>query len=288
MTTDLVHPTAPVAESVAPRALVFEAKRKTREALGLLPSKSATTDGLSRAAALLRAAADELDQEVVARAQDTARRRAGYDPAAVLYDKLGRKRSPATIPGYMAGRPAPSKGRRYPPNPFSVEEIVALLNHVGGVSKNEVYAERLRALILVLWRSGARISEALALDEHDLKPAASEVFIRRGKGGKQRTTGVDQWLWPLLEPWNALRAELPAGPYFCVVEGKTAGVDAWGASGVREKFADLQATAGIRKRFRPHQLRHTMTCELGLPQTQVTEAMRSRTMPVLPAFGSGS
>jgi integrase len=299
------------AADATPRALVFGAKRKTREALGLM-SKSASTDGLQRAAARLRAAADELDLEIQARARDTAQRRAGYDPAAVLYDKLGRKRSPATIPGFMAGRPAPSKGRKYPPSPFTVDEIVRLTNCVGDVCKNDVYAQRLRALILVLWRSGARISEALALDEHDLKPSTSEIHIRRGKGGKQRTTGVDAWLWPLLEPWNALRGELPSGPYFCVVEGKTAGVDAWGASQVREKFAALQAAAGIRKRFRPHQLRHTMTCELilegknivivqrqlghanlavttsytqGLPQGQVTEAMRTRTMPVLPAFG---
>ncbi|WCB94470.1 integrase [Baekduia alba] len=290
---------------------MFGGRRGVREALGLVPAKNATTDGLRRAIVLLREAADDFERELEARARDTAQRRAGFDPDAVLFDKLGRKRSPATIPGYMAGRPAPSRGRKYPPNPFTVAEIVELLNHVGAVCKNEVYAERLRALVLVLWRSGVRISEGLGLHEGDLSADASKVFVRRGKGGKQREIGVDAWLWPLLEPWNRLRAELPPGPYFCVVEGRTAGVDAWGASQVREKFADLQAAAGIRKRFRPHQLRHTMTCELilenknivivqrqlghanlavttnytnGLPQGEVIGAMRSRAMPMLPVF----
>ena len=102
---------------------------------------------------------------------------------------------------------------------------------------------------------------------------------------------------------DASAQTLPPGPLFCVVEGRTAGVDASGATQVREKFADLQAAAGIRKRFRPHQLRHTMMCELilegknivivqrqlghanlavttnytnGLPQSQVIDAMRGR------------
>lgn len=311
----ITNPTREVARELVPgpehRTMVFDARRKLRDALALVPAQHATTDGVTRAAAIAADVAWLLQLEVEARARDTAQRRAGFDPAAILHDKLGRKRSPATIPGYMAGRPAPSKGRKYPPNPFTVEEIVKLTNHVGDVTKNPIYAERLRALILVLWRSGLRISEALALDEHDCKAAASEVLVRRGKGGKRRTVGVDAWLWPLLDPWMALRREMAPGPLFCVVEGKTAGVDPWGASQVREKFADLQAAAGIRKRFRPHQLRHTLTCELilegknivivqrqlghsnlavttnytnGLPQSQVIDAMRGRDMPTLPAF----
>lgn len=292
--------------------LVFEGRRRIREALGLVPSKSATTDGLKRSVVLLRQAADEFEAELEARARDTAQRRAGYDPDAVLYDRLGRKRSPATIPGYMAGRPAPSRGRKYPPSSLTTEDIKAAIDQVGAVSKNAVYAERLRALIILLWRAGLRISEALALLEGDLNQATGEVFVRCGKGGKSRTVGIDDWVWEQLRPWLDLRRDMPPGPLFCVVEGRTAGVDAWGASQVREKFAALQAAAGLRKRFRPHQLRHRMTVELvqegkpmpyvqrqlghahlgvttnytaSLPQSEIIDAMRSRPQPVVSAFG---
>jgi site-specific recombinase XerD len=38
-------------------------------------------------------------------------------------------------------------------------------------ASDSAYGLRLRALIVVLWRAGLRISEALALAETDLEPA---------------------------------------------------------------------------------------------------------------------
>lgn len=42
-------------------------------------------------------------------------------------------------------------------------------------------AVRLRGLIVVLWRAGLRISEALALSESDLDPIRGAILVRRGK-----------------------------------------------------------------------------------------------------------
>jgi hypothetical protein len=42
-----------------------------------------------------------------------------------LLDAAGRPRSPATMPGYHAGRPPRNKGIRYPADPPRVEEIVS-------------------------------------------------------------------------------------------------------------------------------------------------------------------
>jgi signal transduction histidine kinase len=47
--------------------------------------------------------------------------------AAVPLDSLGRRRSPAAVPGYLAGRPPRSKGRRYPADPPRTEEIIAVM-----------------------------------------------------------------------------------------------------------------------------------------------------------------
>ncbi len=41
-------------------------------------------------------------------------------------DAAGRPRSPATMPGYHAGRQPRNKGLRYPADPPRVEEIVAV------------------------------------------------------------------------------------------------------------------------------------------------------------------
>jgi integrase len=51
----------------------------------------------------------------------------------------------------------------------------------------------LRGLIVVLWRAGLRISEGLSLTESDLDPMRGAILVRRGKGGKRREVGMDQW-----------------------------------------------------------------------------------------------
>ena len=125
-------------------------------------------------------------------------------------DVAGRRRSPATMPGYHAGRPPRNKGLQYPADPPTVDEIVAVLRHTG----ENRHGFRLRAIIVVLWRAGLRVQEALALTEHDLDPRRGSLLVRRGKGGRRREVGMDEWAWEELAPWLSARAELPAGPLF--------------------------------------------------------------------------
>jgi len=47
-----------------------------------------------------------------------------------VIDAAGRRRSPATMPGYHAGRPQRNKGMRYPADPPTVQEIVAVMRLV--------------------------------------------------------------------------------------------------------------------------------------------------------------
>jgi len=55
-------------------------------------------------------------------------------------------------------------------------------------------------LIVVLWRAGLRICEALALTEADLDPRRGSLLVRRGKGGRRREVGMDDWAWEQLAP----------------------------------------------------------------------------------------
>jgi site-specific recombinase XerC len=78
--------------------------------------------------------------------------------ALSVLDAAGRRRSPATRPGYHAGRPPRDEGMRYPADPPTVDEIVAVTRH----TSDDRYGWRARALIVVLWRAGLRIQEASA------------------------------------------------------------------------------------------------------------------------------
>src|SRR5512142_1082254 len=66
----------------------------------------------------------------------------------VLLDATGRRRSPAAMPGHNAGRPPRNKGVRYPADPPTVEEIVAVMRKI----PLDRHGLRLRAMIVVLWR----------------------------------------------------------------------------------------------------------------------------------------
>src|ERR671911_467654 len=175
----------------------------------------------------------------------------------LLLDRAGRRRSPATLPGFHAGHAPGNKGLRYPADPPRVEEIIAVMRAAGGGT----HGRRLRGLIVIMWRAGLRIQEALALTESDLDHRRGSLLVRRGKGGRRREVGMDAWGWEQLQSWLELRRELPVGPFLCVINGTTRGRHGSQAAAP----ADLRRTAaaaGVRRRFAPDQLRHAHAVEM--------------------------
>ena len=68
----------------------------------------------------------------------------------VLLDAAGRRRSPATMPGFHAGRPPRNKGCATRPIRRRSSEIVSVMRPAG----DDLHGQRLRGLIVVLWRAG--------------------------------------------------------------------------------------------------------------------------------------
>jgi integrase len=128
------------------------------------------------------------------------------------------------------------------PRPFgdppTLEEIVAVMRQAG----EGLGGIRMRALIVVLWRAGLRIDEALRLSEVDLDEGRGALLVRRGKGGKRREVGMDAWGWEHLRPWLVARLRLPVGPLFCVIAGPTRGRP-WSQTAARAQLRQL-ATDG--------------------------------------------
>jgi integrase len=145
-----------------------------------------------------------------------------------------------------------------------VEEIVAVMRQTAA----DRHGARLRALIVVLWRAGLRVQEALALGERDLDPRRGSLLVRRGKGGRRREIGMDQWGWEQLSRWLQSRVELPVGPLFCIIDGPTRG-RSWSSAGVRMEFRRLAAQAGVRRRSRP------TSCATPTPSSSLVRAWRS-------------
>ncbi len=222
-----------------------------------------------------------------------------------LLDCAGRRRSPATLSSFHRGRTTRNKGSRYPPDPPTVEEITAVMRAAG----DGLDGIRLRGVIVVLWRAGLRISEALALTETDLDRERGAVLIRAGKGGRRREVGMDRWGWDHLDPWLELRTTLPVGALFCVLRGTTRGRPC-APAGIRGQLRSVAQAAGVRRRFAPHQLRHAHAVEMsregipllviqrqlghadlgitsaylrGIDNTEIIHAVHERPAPMIPA-----
>src|SRR5437016_1978829 len=84
-------------------------------------------------------------------------------------------------------RPA-NAGQHYPAEILTPDEVRALIKACSNRAPTGI---RNRALLVLLYRGGLRITEALRLHPKDLDRAAGTVTVLRGKGGKRRTIGLD-------------------------------------------------------------------------------------------------
>jgi site-specific recombinase XerD len=211
--------------------------------------------------------------------------REGIMQSVPLLDCAGRRRSPATLASFHEDRPPRNKGLRYPPDPPTVEEIIAVMRAAG----DDPDGLRLRGMIIALWRAGLRISEALALTETDLDEHRGAILVRQGKGGKRREVGMDRWAWEQLAPWLALRATLPVGVLFCILRGPTRGRP-WAPAGIRAQLRTTAQAAGVRRRFVPHQLRHAHAVEMsreGVPLLVIQRQLGHADLGITSAYLRG-
>lgn len=166
-------------------------------------------------------------------------------------------RSPATKPGFRKGRTPDNAGRKWPAEILTPEEALVL---IAGCSRTSSLGLRNRAIIGVLYRSGLRISECLALYPKDIDLERGEITVLHGKGDKRGVSTLDEGGCRLVVEWLERRAELGLTddyPLFSTLHGTLIN-----PAYVRTLLPRLAKEAGIRKRVHPHGLRHTHAVEL--------------------------
>jgi len=185
---------------------------------------------------------------------------------------------------------ASGKGRTFAPEIVSADEARRLL---AACSRGATGA-RNRALLVLLYRAGLRVGEALKLKPEHVDPEAGTVRVRNGKGVQPisrrahiaaggapdaprsarkrthapRTVAVDPAAAELLGAWLRKRAALgiaASAPYVCTLDGRPVL-----PSYVRSLCKRLAQRAGIDPaRVHPHSLRHTFAAELAREGTAV-------------------
>ncbi len=179
--------------------------------------------------------------------------------------------------GMAAGDPArevrpPAPPRRLP-RAISITEVERLLAAAAGADGPAGAASlRDRALLELLYGTGARISEAVSLDVDDLElsgesrsPQVPGAVRLSGKGGKQRIVPVGRYAREAVESYlirarPALAAAARRGPasaalFLNVRGGRLTRQGAWGA------LRAACARAGLAQ-VSPHTLRHSFATHL--------------------------
>jgi len=165
--------------------------------------------------------------------------------------------SPATRKGHRAGISPANAGRRYPAEILTPDEARALL---AACSRRAPTGIRNRALLVVLYRAGLRVSEALALRPKDVDPTGGTILVLHGKEDRARTVGLDDGAFAVVAHWLERRRALGLSgrqPLFCTLDGRPLK-----SSYVRTLLPRLALKAGIEKRVHAHGLRHTHAAEL--------------------------
>lgn len=165
---------------------------------------------------------------------------------------------------------APNKGKRYPPEVLTPAEVAAIM---ATCSANAPTGIRNRAIITLLYRSGLRVSELVALRPADVDLRRRTLRVLHGKGDKATVRGFHPSADDALARWLDTRKGLGFrnGPLFATLGGTPLHPQY-----IRNMLHQRAAKAGVDKRVHPHGLRHTFAVELdqaGTPTTVISKLL---------------
>ena len=125
-----------------------------------------------------------------------------------------------------------------------------------------------QALLLFLYNTGARVSEALAVEVKDLELITPPQVLLHGKGGKYRICPLWGETANALQHFPTVRQADPGEPIFLSSRGKPLSRD--GAAYILRKYVEM-ATSDVptirQRRITPHVLRHS--CAVALLQAGI-------------------
>ena len=147
----------------------------------------------------------------------------------------------------------PKKRRSLPRALLTPKEALKL---VESIDTKTPMGHRDRAVVEVLYATGIRNAELRGLTLADFDAEAGTLFVRAGKGGKDRMLPLGPLVTAIVSDYVQIaRPKLAKRPGVTSLFVSNNGWPLWPASVVR--IVDLSAKrAGIKKAVRPHRLRH--------------------------------
>ena len=154
-----------------------------------------------------------------------------------------------------------TKGRKFHGEVYTKDEVMSLVD----ACNEGVSGLRNKVLLIVLYRTGLRISEALSIRSSDYNSQEATIRVI-GKGNKMRVVALDSQTKMNLDMWIAKRKELGINgvgnpTIFCGISKNNFGKPVKSVY-VRNLLKRLAAKCGIEKRMNPHSLRHSFAHDM--------------------------
>jgi len=142
-----------------------------------------------------------------------------------------------------------------------------------------------RALITVMYRTGLRVEETLALKPADINHEGHTVAVLHGKGDRLRTVGIGDGALAVVDLWLSARRQLKLGRaryLFCTLAGGPMSPEA-----VRQMMKRRAGKTDITKRVHPHMLRHSWAfnqVQAGVPMPTIQRQLGHSSLAVTDTY----
>lgn len=133
------------------------------------------------------------------------------------------------------------------PQVLSLEEVKSIFDHVDNLKH--------RAILMTIYSAGLRVGELVQLKIKDIDSQGMRIWVREGKGVKDRITVLSPRLLELLRVYYK-----EYRPKEYLFEGPNHSM--YTAGSVRKVLYRAVSKAGIRKKVVPHTLRHSFATHL--------------------------
>ena len=169
-----------------------------------------------------------------------------------FYNYLLREQQVSHNPGLDVRAP---KSEQHLPDTLNVDDITRLMN----VSRTDTLALRDLAMLELLYSSGLRLAELVALNTGDMD--FNECVVRvTGKGAKTRVLPVGEKAVAALRAWMQVRPQQLQDRETAIFTGR--GGKRLGARAVQQRVKDWARRQGVPGDIHPHTLRHSFASHL--------------------------
>jgi len=169
-----------------------------------------------------------------------------------FYNYLLREQQVSHNPGLDVRAP---KSEQHLPDTLNVDDITRLMN----VSRTDTLALRDLAILELLYSSGLRLAELVALNTGDMD--FNECVVRvTGKGAKTRVLPVGDKAVAALRAWMQVRPRQLQDRETAIFTGRSG--KRLGARAVQQRVKDWARRQGVPGDIHPHTLRHSFASHL--------------------------